>query len=123
MSDHTRAATCPNVACVGDTKVFEEHSEVAYEPDAPDLNGWRLKVGDQSYDQMFPTDGNRLAPELYVGPNGEVVHVLNSSEYASVCVNDWVVFGPDPAHVRAFLQACGFKGVRIAKTAIVQQTL
>lgn len=124
MSDHTRAANCPNVAWVGDTTLFADHQwEVAYDPGAPDLNGWRLKVGDTLYETMFPTDGNRLAPELYVGPNGETVWVLNSSEYASVCVNDWVVFGVNPAHVRAFLDSQGFKGVRIAKTAIVQQTL
>jgi hypothetical protein len=123
VSDHTRAANCPNVARVGDTTLFADHSEVAYDPDAPDLNGWRLKVGDQSYNTMFPTDGNRLAPEAYIGPDGELVWVLNSSEYAPVGVNDWVVFGPDAAHVGEFLKACGFKGVRIVKSSIVMQTL
>jgi len=123
VSDHTRAANCPNVARVGDTTLFSDHYEVAFDPNPPDLNGWRLKVGDESYWETFPTKGNRLAPELYVGPNGETVWVLNSSEYASVGENDWVVFGLYPQHVRAFLDAQGFENVPIAKTDIVQQTL
>ncbi len=128
MSLHTYGDNCPNVARVGDTKVFADHNDTVCEADerkakprtdpAYVLNGWRIHRG-----RGNPYKGKELAPESYLGPNGEVVHVLNSSEFASVCVNDWVVFGPDPAHVRAFLQACGFKGVRIAKTAIVMQTL
>jgi hypothetical protein len=123
MGDHTRAANCTNVARVGDTDIFAEHQEVAYDPGAPDLNGWNLKVGDRSYDQLFPTKGNALAPETYIGPLGELVWVLNSSEYAPVGVNDWVVFGPNPDHVRSFLAVCGFEDDHIEPTGIVMQTL
>ena len=129
---HTYASNEVNVARVGDTTLFADHNDTVCEADdrnakpttdpAYVLNGWRMHRGPRRGTSKGPYKGD-LAPESYIGPNGEVVHVLNSSEYASVCVNDWVVFGPDPAHVRAFLQACGFKGVRIAKTAIVQQTL
>lgn len=123
MSDHTRASYCPNVVRVGDTTLFADHWEVAYDPDPPDLNGWKLVVGDHSYNTSFPTQGSSLAPETYEGPNGERVWVLNSSEYASVCENDWVVFGQNRDHVRAFITACGFAGIRIEPLAIVMQTL
>ena len=127
MSLHTYASNEVNVARVGKVTLFAEHNETVCEADdrkakhSTDagyvLNGWRIHRG-----RGNPYKGS-LYPETYQGPNGEKVHVINSSEYASVGVNDWVVFGPDPAHVRAFLKACGIKGVRIAKTAIVQQTL
>lgn len=126
MGTHTYASNEINVARVGDTPLFAEHRETVAEAEDREadpldpayfFNGWRVHRGSDN-----PYKGS-LFPESYIGPNGEVVHVLNSSQYASVGVNDWVVFGPDPEHVRTFLRACGFKGVRIVEAAVVMQTL
>ena len=127
MGIRTYADNCLNVARVGDTALFAEHRETVAEAEdskakypadpAFVLKGWRIHRG-----RGDPYKGS-LFPESYLGPNGEVVHVLNSHKHAGEGVYDWVVFGTDPVHVRAFLTACEFKGIRIAKSAIVQQTL
>ena len=127
MGLSTLASNESNVACVGDTDLFANHNETVCEADdkkvdpAKDpayvLNGWCLYRGKR---KLYK---GHLYPETYAGPAGELVHVLNTSQYASVGVNDWVVFGPDAGHVRSFLRACGFKGIRIAKSEIVQQTI
>lgn len=127
MGTHTRASNELNVARVGATELFANHNELVCDADdrkadpasdpASLLHGWRLCRGKKAH---YKGD---LYPESYTGPKGELVHVLNTDQYASVGENDWVVFGPDAKHVRAFLKSCGFKGIRIAKTEIVQQTL
>ncbi len=126
MGTSTRASNELNVAGVGRTTVFADHNESVCEADdqgggyptdpSYTLNGWRIYRGD--------TDiyTGKLFPESYIGPNGEVVHVLNSSQYAAVGENDWVVFGPNAEHVQAFLRACGFEDIEVEPTAIVMQT-
>lgn len=126
MGRRTYADNCTNVARVGDTPLFAEHRETVAEAEdrgagpfdpAYVFNGWRVHRGGD-----VPYKGS-LFPESYLGPNGEVAHVLNSHRYAPEGVYDWAVFGPDPEHVRAFLRAFGFEGVRIVEAAVVMQTL
>ena len=127
MGSRTYASNEANIARVGNTSMFSEHNETVAEADdrkadpttdpAYTLNNWRIHRGQGNLYK------GKLYPESYTGPNGEVVHVLNSSQYAAVGEEDWVVFGADPKHVRAFLNACGFTDVRIIKTDIVMQTL
>ena len=127
MSDHTHAELCKNVAFIGETKIFADHAELCCDAELDSsenisdlsdvyyLKGWRLTRG-------LTNRCKNLAPETYVGPNGESVQVLNSSQYSMIGEDDWTVIGAKRSDVAAFLLCFGFEDVKIEKQAIVQQT-
>jgi hypothetical protein len=123
MSSHTYSDICTNVVYLGETKVFE------YSSNSEDLETEKVDIGHGWFLKEVAIDAgkkNNLIVDKFT-KDDFVIYALNSSEYAMVCEEWWVMFADNKSSVEEFLKdfasELGNQVFEIEDMDAVQQTL